>query len=516
MDLMLEIKEMNVAENIIYFLNSFKVLYMSLGTYFLTMKISNYKNNFIKTEIFTIASIILINLIGIIIGYLMKFDMQIIIIAILLPYIISKITHRNISYCVIVAVIALSINYVILFIATALSFIFINIFGINNIYTCFIVIMMFYIIILGLFSKIKRIKNGLAFLQKAKLNDYTDMVILNISIIVLFFAIIFNVYDESITDKIGYALIIFAIIMFITIQKSLQIYYKQKLLVQELEETKNELEKKNKEIKELEQENLNFSKTSHTLAHKQKALEYKLNQLINQSEKNEPTKNNTNASKENNTTHQANKPENIETEQIQDIKERLAEISKDLYQNEKSTRLAQTGIKRIDDMLKYMHSESEKYNIKLELQITGNIHHMTNKIIEEKDLETLIADHVKNAIIAINHSKNENKSILVKLGKIEENYGLAIFDTGIEFENETLENLGKKPSTTHAEEGGTGMGFMNTFDTINKYKASLIINEIGKESETNYTKAIIIKFDQKNEFKIDSYRQQKSTRTAKK
>lgn len=515
MDLMLEIKEMNVAENIIYFLNSFKVLYMSLGTYFLTMKISNYKNNFIKTEIFTIASIILINLIGIIIGYLMKFDMQIIIIAILLPYIISKITHRNISYCVIVAVIALSINYVILFIATALSFIFINIFGINNIYTCFIVIMMFYIIILGLFSKIKRIKNGLAFLQKAKLNDYTDMVILNISIIVLFFAIIFNVYDESITDKIGYALIIFSIIMFITIQKSLQIYYKQKLLVQELEETKNELEKKNKEIKELEQENLNFSKTSHTLAHKQKALEYKLNQLINQSAKNEPTKNNTNASREDNITHQANKPENIETEQIQDIKERLAEISKDLYQNEKSTRLAQTGIKRIDDMLKYMQSESEKYNIKLELQITGNIHHMTNKIIEEKDLETLIADHVKNAIIAINHSKNENKSILVKLGKIEENYGLAIYDTGIEFEKETLENLGKKPSTTHAEEGGTGMGFMNTFDTINKYKASLIINEIGKESETNYTKAIIIKFDQKNEFKIDSYRQQKSTHTVK-
>ena len=341
------------------------------------------------------------------------------------------------------------------------------------------------------------------------------MLILNISIITIFSAIYLSKFNTITRNSIGIALILFAIIMFITIQKSLQIYYKQKLLVQELEETKNELEKKNKEIKELEQENLNFSKTSHTLAHKQKALEYKLNQLINQSAKNEPTQNNTNTSRENNTKNQANKPEKLEPEQIQDLKERLAEISKDLYQNEKSTRLAQTGIKRIDNMLEYMQSESEKYNIKLELQITGNIHHMTNKIIEEKDLETLIADHVKNAIIAINHSKNENKSILVKLGKIEENYGLAIYDTGIEFEKETLENLGKKPSTTHAEEGGTGMGFMNTFDTINKYKASLIINEIGKESETNYTKAIIIKFDQKNEFKIDSYRQQKSTHTVK-
>ena len=50
--------------------------------------------------------------------------------------------------------------------------------------------------------------------------------------------------------------------MFITIQKSLQLYYKQRLLVQDLEETKKELEDKKKEIKQLEQENLNFSKTS--------------------------------------------------------------------------------------------------------------------------------------------------------------------------------------------------------------------------------------------------------------
>ena len=66
----------------------------------------------------------------------------------------------------------------------------------------------------------------------------------------------------------------------------------------------------------------------------------------------------------------------------------------------------------------------------------------------------------------------------------------------------------KKPSTTHADEGGTGMGFMNTFDTLKKYKASMEIREIGKPSKDNYTKIIIIKFDQKNEFKISSYRQQ--------
>ena len=507
------ISETNNVGVILYIL---ELILIGIFSYYTAFRLIKNQNKFNEKLIRNVIIIIVVSIICGIVKNKGNTFMNIVILVFTLSILIANNLKCGIGYAIIIGIISIAINCIMLLFGTALSFIPVLIFKITSMYISFIIVSIFYILILFMFLKIKRVRNGLIFLQKTAGNDYMNLTLLNICVILLFSYILFSVYKESITDKIGYALIIFAIIMFITIQKSLQIYYKQKLLVQELEETKNELEKKNKEIKELEQENLNFSKTSHTLAHKQKALEYKLNQLINQSAENEPTKNNTNASKENNTTNQANKPENIETEQIQDIKERLAEISKDLYQNEKPTRLAQTGIKRIDNMLEYMQSESEKQNIKLELQITGNIHHMTNKIIEEKDLETLIADHVKNAIIAINHSKNENKSILVKLGKIEENYGLAIYDTGIEFEKETLENLGKKPSTTHAEEGGTGMGFMNTFDTINKYKASLIINEIGKESETNYTKAIIIKFDQKNEFKIDSYRQQKSTRTAKK
>lgn len=50
------------------------------------------------------------------------------------------------------------------------------------------------------------------------------------------------------------------------------------------------------------------------------------------------------------------------------------------------------------------------------------------------------------------------------------------------------------------------MGFMNTFDTLNKCQASLIIEEFNKPSKDNYTKALFIKFDNKNEFKIKSYR----------
>ena len=275
-----------------------------------------------------------------------------------------------------------------------------------------------------------------------------------------------------------------AIIMFITIQKSIQLYYKQKLLVQELKETKEKLEEKTKEIKELEEENIKISKKSHTLVHKQKSLEHKIDGLIGKTE--------------------------ISKEEVGELTNRIKEINKELYKEKTVIELDKTEIPQIDDMLKYMQSECKKNNIDFELQIKGNIHHMINNLISKEDLETLLADHIKNAIIAINHGNNINRSILVRIGKIDECYGLYIYDSGIEFEKETLKNLGKKPSTTHANEGGTGMGFMNTFDTLKKCNAGLIIEEYNKPSKDNYTKVIKIKFNNKKEFEIKTYRE-KST-----
>ena len=266
--------------------------------------------------------------------------------------------------------------------------------------------------------------------------------------------------------------------MFITIQKSLQLYYKQRLLVQDLEETKKELEDKKKEIKQLEQENLNFSKTSHSIAHKQKALEYKLNELALKNEI---------------------------AEEI-DVKNRLNNITKQISEGPE-IEIPKTNISEIDDMLNYMKSECIKNKIKFEVQLNGNIYQMINNHITKEELEILIADHVKNAIIAVKCSNNSNRSILVRIGKIDGEYSIYIYDSGIEFEINTLHKLGKIPSTTHKESGGTGMGFMNTFDTLKKHKASITINEYGKPAKDNYTKVIMIVFNKKDEFNIISYRQ---------
>lgn len=47
---------------------------------------------------------------------------------------------------------------------------------------------------------------------------------------------------------------------------------------------------------------------------------------------------------------------------------------------------------------------------------------------------------------------------------------------------------------------------MNTFNTLQKRKASLIIDEYGKPCNNNFTKVIKILFDGKQEYKVSSYR----------
>ena len=457
-----------------------KVFFLSAYTYYTSCKLINIKKELNKKNIVNLCIFcFFISLVVMLIKYLSSSLIGTICLCILISYFFSINMQYNIGYSLTIVIISLTINYIIFIFAIMIVFIPNIVFVIDNDAISLLSAEILHLFMLNILLSINKFKNGFLFLHQKFRNEYFDVLILNISVAILFLIVMISNRELLLSRNIFFAFIIFSIIMFITIQKSLQLYYKQRLLEQELKETKEELENKKKEIEKLEAENLNFSKTSHTLAHKQKSLEYKLEQL----------------------------KQKYEIVEEIEIKDRIKNLSKELYGKTIEMELSKTGILEIDDMLKYMQSECIKNKIEFQLQIKGNIYEMVNNYISKEDLSTLIADHVKNAIIAINYSDNINKSILVRLGKIDKIYSLYIYDSGIEFEQETLSNLGKKPSTTHADNGGTGMGFMNTFDTLRKYKASLIINEYSKPCKDNYTKSIMIKFDKKEEFKINSYRQ---------
>ena len=451
-----------------------KMIILSHLTYYSNFKIMNKKTKIqLKNNLLLIVSGLIC---GIIKEAISSF-MSIIILIILVSIIFSE---DNIGKNVLATILSLSLNYALEVIAIMLCFWIDRLTNIHNIYidVCTIGILQL-ILLYGIF-KIKRFKYGVSFLQKNINNEFVDLLVLNVSIIILFLIMSLYNSNDKMASIISLETTIYAIILYVTIKKSLNLYYKQKMLIQELEDTKIELDNKNKEIKELETENLTFKKRSHSLVHQQKALEYKMQQMMMQTE--------------------------ISKEQAGEVKERLEKIREEIYKEKENIELDKIGITEIDDMLKYMQSECNKNKIEFILKLEGNIHQMTNNAVSKEDLEILLADHIKNAIIAINHTENVNRTIMVKLGKLDSAYGISIYDTGAEFEKETLDNLGKKPSTTHAEEGGTGMGFMNTFETLRKYQASLTIEEYNKPSKDNYTKVINIKFDKNNEFKIKTYR----------
>ena len=466
-----DVEEYREISIVIY---SIKIFIINIGTLYIFSKLSCNKTNKARNLLAAISMCIPSAVFVIMKNFVNPLN-AIIFTIMILTIIFKRMENTLLGYTIVVTLLSLCLSNSFYFMAIAISSL--PLLKVKNDVIIFSLINLIYFFILYIFMKNKRMKNGISFLRKETGNEIFDMLILNISIIVLFSMELFGNYNALIEERMGNSIIIFLVIMFITIKKSFQVYYKQKLLFQQLDEANNEIQEKQKEIERLEQENLNFSKRSHSMAHKQEALEYKLNQLLM----------------------------NEETTKEIGIAAEIKELSKELYQKP-IEELTKTGIQKIDDMLKFMQSECIKNNIDINLQITGNVYHIINNIITVEQLEILIADHIKDAIIAIKHTDNVNKSILVKLGKIDECYGLYIYDSGIEFEKETLENLGKKPSTTHKDEGGTGMGFMNTFDTLRSCKGSLIIKEIGKPSKDNFTKIIMIKFDGKNEYKVISYR----------
>jgi len=453
-----------------------KTILMSLYVSYSNRKILNLQKDK-KIKILVLLYII----ISIIYAYICKIVQKeintTIYITICVSIIYAIIYKFKIMYSILISAISISINQILWLMSIFINYFLIRILRITNEYIILFMISGTQFILLIAFWRIKRIRNGITFLKKWKDDEYMNLLLLNISSAILFIAVILSNYQEGITSKFGVMLIIFAIVMFITIWKSLQLYYKQQMLEKVLEKTQKDLADKTEEVKKLEAENLSFSEISHSIAHRQDSLKHKLEKLST----------------------------NTEFADEISINAQIDNITKDLRKKTKID-LEKTGIEIVDDMLDCMQAKCVENNIDFQLQINGNIYHMTNNYIAKEDLEILLADHIKDAIIAINHSENINKSILVRIGKIDGIYGVYFYDSGIEFEFNTLLNLGKIPITTHKSEGGTGMGFMNTFKTLSKTKGSLEIEEIGKPSKSNFTKVLKFKFNNKNEYKIISYK----------
>lgn len=426
-----------------YINNILQVAFLSSITYLVLVKITNYKeNNLGKTITVVICSIF-----GAILGVELTKTIQTLL-AMMLVYlingvIVTVVTKFKIKYSVVVTFIALMISYLAYIVSVIITAIIINVFKINiatdEVKSLFLIVFI-QCLILYIFFKQKRLKNGIQFLQDDKMINSIGIIGFGfIGITIIIYSLFDNSKGQEFIIKLTSGLLIEAICLFIWLKKKITKYYKQKLKEQTVADLQNEIKEKDNKINEILEENKAIATINHKYSSRIKALEEFSSKVVS-------------------------KPELVEkmkTEFGEDYTAFSAQIKRisQEYSNEMKTKVTKenaipkTGIFGIDTLLEHMSTEATKSSISLDVKINASINYMVEDIISESALETLLGDHIKDAIIAINCSNNTNRRILVVISIVDRCYEINFYDTGIEFEIDTLIKLGKEQITTHKETG---------------------------------------------------------------
>ena len=445
---------------------SIKKLVMILIINFILTSISTYMNIYVS---FFLSIVVLIILYSSMLGILMKIKLG-------CSLIIGLISYAICMCCFGISVFISFIPYKLLSMMSIEQ---------NDYLNLSIILVLQFAFIYG-FLRIKRFKKGFNFLKNKLDNDFADIIMVNVSTIIVLLYCLIGSYSKNYyiarVNNLIISFIILSVTMIVTIQKTLTMYYKQKLLKETMKDYEREIVEKDQEIERLKSEKFNISKITHEFYNRQKALEMSVKDNLSNMEIAE------------------------ELGVINRIQDLTREYSQKLEAMKSLPTLPLTEISEIDDMFKYMQTECNKNKIEFKLKIAGDIFYLVNHIIPKNKLATMIGDHIRDAIIAINSSKTTDREIFVILGIKDKKYELCIYDTGIEFEIDTLLKLGLEQVTTHKDTGGSGIGFLTTFETLNETKASLIIKELSGSEGNHYTKAVIIRFDNKHQYKIYSYR----------
>jgi signal transduction histidine kinase len=414
------------------------------------------------------------------------------VIVLLLTFYLTKITKTPYNLSLTTSVIAYGISYFIFLISTALLsaigyslFLFKGEYPPNQI--IIMLICLTQIICTAILFKFRRLKNGMPTLKEHSFNDNG----VYISILVLLAASFLSVREnENFIFIIPFFFtFLCGLTLFFWWKSSITKKYLDKIKAREIEELQKIIKDNNLQIEQLKQHNDELSRIIHKDNKLIPAMEYAVREYLSTT-KLTPTNNTASA-----------KGQEL-LEQLACLTKERAGILTNYETNNK--KLVSTDIPSIDTLLNYMSRKARSHEISFDVSLSGSFVQLTKQAMEEADLRTLLADLIDNAIIAT--KKSHCRNILISLGLNGGWYSIDIFDSGELFKAETLSNIGSKRTTTHAKEGGSGIGLMTTFELIKKCQASFIIEELP-DSQL-FTKKVSVCFDQLGEFRIKTSREE--------
>ena len=330
------------------------------------------------------------------------------------------------------------------------------------------------------FMNIKRFKKGFQFFQKE--NN------LGLGLALSAIVMILKCMDLRDNQEKNYMFIVFIVGiviagfgLYLWIRRSITAHYCERLQLKSEEHYKEVLEERDKEIEKLNQSNEYLAKIVHRDNHLMGALDSSVDAYFNSED---------------------DKQKDDLLREIQTLaRERGELIAKEQLD---SKILPSTGNLLIDGAINDSYIKAAARGIDFNLTVSSTVDEIIGKYISPSDLQTLLSDHIKDAIIAIESRGETGGKIFVNMSIQNYNYFIDIYDNGVEFDIDTLSKLGSERVTTHADTGGSGIGFMTTFETLRKAYASLIITEF--ENKTPFSKSVSFRFDGESAFIIRSYR----------
>ena len=470
------------SDSYLYFIA--RVLYLFstfLGAFILYTKLRKINISKLKTLCLLLVVIVLLGVCQLLGGVANTYIKVLFIIALCVLFIILDI--KNVCFAIPTAIVSIAISICLQYLAIFVSSIIIYIIrATNQKIIATLVICTLQVLVCVLLAKNKKLKNCFIFFE----NEQNAGLGMLISSYIFTFSLFIT---KQISVDIIWGTVLFAVLplaftgLILWIRSIVKRYYKNKLQDRANEYTKQEIEDKDKRIERLESEVSTLAKQLHRDNHLLSSLDRSVQTLADCDSDEQ----------------RAQIIEEIHTM----CRERNELIAKEQQQNKI---LPSTGIALIDGSLSEMYVKAAARGISFDLTVSEEPYYLVNNIISQTDLQTLLCDHIKDAIIAVESAGITDGRILVTIEKNDGIFEIAVRDNGVDFAPDTLARLGREQITTHADDGGSGIGFMTTFETLRKTKGSLIITEY--EQKTPFTKSVAFVFDGLNRFIISSYRKE--------
>lgn len=329
----------------------------------------------------------------------------------------------------------------------------------------------------------RRFKKGMPYLQEGKISD-TGIVIC-ITLLVLTSLFTANPSNDMRFTIYLVAIVICGVLLIIWWLNRLTIRYREKIKSNEIRELKAQLQHFQEENTALKQNNEALSKIIHKDNKLIPTMEHSVQVLL----------------------QSLRFPDQESQAKVTELLQYLESVSEDrsgvlLNYEHQHQSLLQTGVFSIDSMIGYMEQKAYSDGVNLSLSLTASVKYLTDMIICEGDLSTLIADLLENALNSV--QSLDLRYILLCIGIEDDHYSLDVFDSGTPFSEEVLSHLGLQRFTSHAETGGSGIGMMTTFEILKKCAASYVLDEVSVSEP--YSKKISICFDGLNQFRVKSNR----------